>query len=72
LDEPTNHLDYDAINALIESLKGYKGGLVVISHDQYFLNALCNEISIVDDGRVTKYNGDINKYIKDLRKKYAK
>lgn len=33
LDEPTNHLDYDAINALIESLKGYKGGLVVISHD---------------------------------------
>ena len=33
LDEPTNHLDYDAINALIESLKGFKGGLVVISHD---------------------------------------
>lgn len=33
LDEPTNHLDYDAINALIESLKGYKGGLVIISHD---------------------------------------
>jgi len=42
LDEPTNHLDYDAINALIESLKGYKGGLCVVSHDQYFLNALCN------------------------------
>jgi ATPase subunit of ABC transporter with duplicated ATPase domains len=35
LDEPTNHLDYDAINALIESLKGYQGGLVVISHDQF-------------------------------------
>lgn len=33
LDEPTNHLDYDAINALIESLKGFKGGLVIISHD---------------------------------------
>jgi ATP-binding cassette subfamily F protein 3 len=33
LDEPTNHLDYDAINALIAALKGYIGGLVVISHD---------------------------------------
>lgn len=72
LDEPTNHLDYDAINALIESLKGYKGGLVVISHDQYFLNALCNMISIVDYGKVTQYNGTINDYIKDLRKLHAK
>lgn len=70
LDEPTNHLDYDAINALIESLENYKGGLVVISHDQYFLNALCNMISIVDDGKVTQYNGTINDYIKDLRKQY--
>lgn len=71
LDEPTNHLDYDAINALIESLKGYKGGLVIISHDQYFLNALCDEISIVDNGTISKYRGNINDYIKDLRKKYA-
>lgn len=52
LDEPTNHLDYDAINALIESLKGYVGGLVVISHDQYFLNALCDRISLVENGEV--------------------
>jgi len=48
LDEPTNHLDYDAINALVESLRSYQGGLVIISHDQYFLNSLCNEISIID------------------------
>ena len=72
LDEPTNHLDYDAINALIESLKGYQGGLVVISHDQYFLNALCNMISIVDSRTVTQYDGSINDYIKDLRSKYIK
>ena len=72
LDEPTNHLDYDAINALIESLKNYKGGLVVISHDQYFLNALCNMISIVDDGKVKQYEGTINDYIKALRKKHIK
>jgi len=46
-------MDYDAINALIESLKGYKGGLCVISHDQYFLNALCDRISLVENGSVT-------------------
>jgi len=45
-------MDYDAINALIESLKGYKGGLCVISHDQYFLNALCDRISLVEDGEL--------------------
>jgi|TARA_B110001450_G_C17611581_1_gene477502 ATP-binding cassette subfamily F protein 3 len=72
LDEPTNHLDYDAINALIESLQNYKGGLCVISHDQYFLNALCDRISLVDDGSVTAYPGTINDYIKDLRKKHSK
>ena len=70
LDEPTNHLDYDAINALIESLQSYQGGLVVISHDQYFLNALCNMISVVDNGTVTQYDGTINDYIKMLRKQY--
>jgi len=64
-------LDYDAINALIESIRGYQGGLVVISHDQYFLNALCDEIAIVDDGKIHKYKGTINDYIKDLRKKYV-
>lgn len=71
LDEPTNHLDYDAINALIESLQNYKGGLCVISHDQYFLNALCDRISLVDNGEVTAYPGTINDYIKDLRKQHA-
>ena len=44
LDEPTNHLDYDAINALIVGLNNFEGGLVVVSHDEYFLNALCDKL----------------------------
>lgn len=52
LDEPTNHLDYDAINALIVGLNNYGGGLVVVSHDEYFLNALCDRLYLVQDGKV--------------------
>jgi len=52
LDEPTNHLDFDAINALIVALNNYEGGLVIVSHDQYFLSALCDRLYVVDHGTV--------------------
>jgi ATP-binding cassette, subfamily F, member 3 len=52
LDEPTNHLDYDAINALIVALNNFSGGLVVVSHDEYFLNALCDKLYLVQNGLV--------------------
>ena len=42
LDEPTNHLDMDAVNALIVALNSYSGGIVLVSHDQYFVGAVCN------------------------------
>ena len=53
LDEPTNHLDFDAINALIIALNNFEGGLVVVSHDQYFLSALCDRLYVVDEGTVS-------------------
>lgn len=59
LDEPTNHLDYDAINALIMGLNEYKGGLVVVSHDEYFLNALCDRLFLVDNGECLPFKGDL-------------
>lgn len=68
LDEPTNHLDFDAINALIVALNNYEGGLVVVSHDQYFLSALCDRLYVVDDGRVIQFDGDIDDYRKNLLK----
>jgi len=68
LDEPTNHLDFDAINALIVALNNYEGGLLVVSHDQYFLSALCDRLYVVDGGHVQQFDGDIDDYRKNLLK----
>jgi len=62
LDEPTNHLDFDAINALIVALNNFEGGLVVVSHDEYFLNALCDRLYIVNKRKVKAFEGDLNSY----------
>merc|ERR1712195_332085 len=62
LDEPTNHLDFDAINALIMGLNNFEGGLIVVSHDEYFLNALCDRLYLVQDERVKAFPGDLNAY----------
>jgi ATPase subunit of ABC transporter with duplicated ATPase domains len=47
MDEPTNHLDMDAIDALIEALTAFTGGVVLVSHDQHFISSVCSEIWVV-------------------------
>jgi ATP-binding cassette subfamily F protein 3 len=69
LDEPTNHLDIDAINALIIALENFKGGLIIVSHDQYFVSALCSHIYTVNHGKVEKFDGDFNDYKELIIKK---
>lgn len=61
MDEPTNHLDMDAISALMIACESYKGGLVIVSHDQYFMEML-NEIYIVNNQSVTKFDGTFLEY----------
>jgi ATP-binding cassette subfamily F protein 3 len=68
LDEPTNHLDFDAINALIVALNNFEGGLVVVSHDEYFLNALCDRLYIVNKHKVKAFEGDLKEYRKLVTK----
>ncbi|MBL9040020.1 MAG: ABC-F family ATP-binding cassette domain-containing protein [Myxococcales bacterium] len=65
LDEPTNHLDVDAVEHLEERLMGWDAtrAFVIVSHDRYFLQAVCNEIVDVEDGDVVRYPGSYEKYL---------
>ena len=69
LDEPTNHLDIEAIDALAEAIKRYKGGLVLVSHDFRLIDQVAQEIWVCDQGRVATWHGTIREYKKSLAKK---
>ena len=68
LDEPTNHLDLEAIEWLEENLKNYKGTVLIVSHDRFFLDAVTNRTFQVINGHVNCYNAPYTKYL-ELRKK---
>jgi len=72
LDEPTNHLDIEAIDALADAIKNYKGGLVLVSHDFRLIDQVANEIWVCDKKTVQKWNGDIRDYKKHLLEKHLK
>lgn len=63
LDEPTNHLDYETLMWLEDYLKGYKGAIIIVSHDRYFLNKVCTRICEIEQGRLTSYRGDYSSYL---------
>lgn len=63
LDEPTNHLDFDTLEWLEAYLQSFKGAIVVVSHDRYFLDCLCNRIWDVANLRVQAYKGNYTKYL---------
>jgi ATPase subunit of ABC transporter with duplicated ATPase domains len=63
LDEPTNHLDLDSIRWLEAFLIGYRGTLVVVSHDRHFLNSVATHIADVDYQTITVYTGNYAEFV---------
>lgn len=64
LDEPTNHLDIEAIEWLESAMLDFKGALLFVSHDRYFVNRLATRIAELDRGRLSEWPGNYDEYLR--------
>lgn len=69
LDEPTNHLDIGSVEWLEEFLKEYKGTVLIISHDRYFLDAVVDKIVEIETGKCNIYHGNYSYYVKEKERR---
>ncbi|KAF2313493.1 hypothetical protein GH714_011250 [Hevea brasiliensis] len=67
LDEPSNHLDLDAVEALIQGLVLFQGGILMVSHDEHLISGSVEELWVVSQGRVTPFHGTFQDYKKILQ-----
>ncbi len=79
LDEPTNHLDFSMLNWLENYLSSYKGAVIIVSHDRYFLNSVASDICEIENGELVRYKGGYSSFLKQkeerlktLTKEYEK
>ena len=63
LDEPTNHLDSEMVAWLEEWLRSFRGGLIMVTHDRYFLERVCNHITELSRGKLYHYEANYSKYL---------
>eukprot|EP00929_Paragymnodinium_shiwhaense_P019791 TRINITY_DN1337_c0_g1_i1.p1 TRINITY_DN1337_c0_g1~~TRINITY_DN1337_c0_g1_i1.p1 ORF type:complete len:642 (-),score=181.53 TRINITY_DN1337_c0_g1_i1:511-2346(-) len=71
LDEPTNHLDVDAVDGLAEAIRGFQGGVIVVSHDFRLIDQVAKEIWECKDKTVKRFDGNIRAYKEKLAKKMS-
>lgn len=69
LDEPTNHLDIDGCQAVEDMLVEFSGTLLIVSHDRYFLDQVVNEVIAIEDGIITRYQGNYSYYQQKVEEK---
>lgn len=70
LDEPTNHLDIQTIEWLEQYLIGYKGAVIIISHDRYFLDKVVTKIIEIENKKITTYNTNYTNYLGEKKLRY--
>lgn len=71
LDEPTNHIDHETVQLLEQQLKKYRGAIVMVTHDRYFLNSITRKIVEVDRGKVFEYDGNYGTYLEQKAQREA-
>ena len=71
IDEPENHLDYQTLEWLVKNLLKFRGGVVFVSNDQYFIDALADTILELDDGSITVYSMDYDDYLAEKERQVA-
>ncbi|XP_061493475.1 ATP-binding cassette sub-family F member 3 isoform X1 [Rhineura floridana] len=72
LDEPTNHLDMETIEALAKALNKFRGGLILVSHDERFIRLVCQELWVCGNGTVQRIEGGFDEYRDILQEQFRK
>ncbi|XP_068137405.1 ATP-binding cassette sub-family F member 3 [Hyperolius riggenbachi] len=72
LDEPTNHLDMETIEALGRALNKFRGGIILVSHDERFIRLVCQELWVCENGGVTRIEGGFDEYRDILQEQFRK
>lgn len=70
LDEPTNHLDAYMVEWLEQWLRTFRGGIIMVTHDRYFLERVCNRICQVERGKLYFYEANYSKYLELRQQRY--
>jgi len=72
LDEPTNHLDFKTIMWLEDYLRTYRGAVLIVSHDRYFLDRLCTSICEIERGTLKRYRGNYSAFVRQREENDAR
>ncbi|XP_007469004.1 PREDICTED: ATP-binding cassette sub-family F member 3 isoform X2 [Lipotes vexillifer] len=72
LDEPTNHLDMETIEALGRALNNFRGGVILVSHDERFIRLVCRELWVCEGGGVTRVEGGFDQYRALLQEQFRR
>ena len=66
LDEPTNHFDIESCESLMEAIKEFEGAVVMVTHNEYFLNNIANKLIVFDGGKTFYFNGTYPQFLEDI------